>query len=91
KTDKPTIVNMTNHAIFNLQGEGSPDGAMGHLHTIPAKAYTPVDANLIPTGELKPVEGGVFDLRKPRRVADGLRDGRDAQIIAGRGYDHNWA
>jgi aldose 1-epimerase len=91
KTDKPTIVNMTNHAIFDLGGEGSPDGAMGHLLTIPAKAYTPVDANLIPTGELKPVEGGVFDFRSARRVADGLRDGRDPQIIAGRGYDHNFA
>ena len=91
KTDKPTIVNMTNHAIFDLGGEGSADGALGHLLTIPAKAYTPVDASLIPTGELKPVAGGVFDFRNARRVADGIRDGRDPQIVAGRGYDHNWA
>ncbi|HCW60235.1 MAG TPA: galactose-1-epimerase, partial [Sphingobium sp.] len=91
KTDKPTIVNMTNHAIFNLAGEGSPEGALGHVLTIPAKAFTPVDANLIPTGELKPVDGSVFDFRMPRRVADGIRDGRDQQIVYGRGYDHNWA
>lgn len=90
-TDKPTIVNMTNHALFNMAGDGAPEGTSRQLLTIPARAYTPVDAALIPTGELKPVEGGVFDFRKPRLVAEGLRDGRDPQIVAGRGYDHNWA
>ncbi|WP_242127062.1 aldose epimerase family protein [Sphingobium sp. Sx8-8] len=91
RTSKPTIVNMTNHAIFDLGGEGSAEGAQGHRLTIPARAYTPVDANLIPTGELKPVAGTVFDFRQPRRVADGIRDGRDPQIVAGHGYDHNFA
>jgi aldose 1-epimerase len=91
KTDKPTVVNMTNHAIFNLSGEGSPMGASFHRLTIPAQAYTPVDAQLIPTGERRPVAGGVFDFRQPRSVADGIRDGRDQQIRFGRGYDHNFA
>ena len=90
-TDKPTIVNMTNHALFNMAGDGAPEGTSRQLLTIPARAYTPVDAALIPTGELKPVEGGVFDFRKPRLIAQALRDGRDPQIVAGRGYDHNWA
>lgn len=90
-TDKPTVVNMTNHAIFDMGGEGSPDGATGHRLTIPAARYTPVNAKLIPTGELKPVAGSVFDFRAARRVADGLRDGTDQQIVFGRGYDHNFA
>jgi aldose 1-epimerase len=90
-TDKPTVVNMTNHAIFNLGGEGAPLGALGHRLTIPARAYTPVDATLIPTGELRPVAGTVFDFRTGRRLADGARDGSDPQIVAGRGYDHNFA
>lgn len=91
RTDKPTIVNMTNHALFDMAGEGSPLGATGNLLTIPASAYTPVNENLIPTGELRDVTGTVFDFRKPRRIADGQRDGTDQQILFGRGYDHNFA
>lgn len=91
KTDKPTIVNMTNHAIFNMAGEGAADGALGNVLTIPARAYTPVNEKLIPTGELRAVEGTVFDFRQPRRIADAIRDGRDPQIVYGRGYDHNFA
>jgi aldose 1-epimerase len=90
-TDKPTIINMTNHALFNVAGEGAKGGAMDNVLTIPASAYTPVDAKLIPTGELRKVAGTVFDFRKARRIADGLRDGHDQQIVYGRGYDHNFA
>ncbi|WP_375422622.1 galactose-1-epimerase [uncultured Sphingomonas sp.] len=90
-TDKPTVVNMTNHAIFNLAGEGTPGGIERHLLTVPATAYTPVDATLIPTGERRRVAGTPFDFRTPRALGDAMRDGRDEQIRAGRGYDHNWA
>ncbi|RMB53846.1 aldose 1-epimerase [Sphingomonas sp. PP-CE-3A-406] len=91
KTDKPTIVNMTNHGIFDLGGEGSRIGTYGHRLTIPAKAITPVDDKLIPTGVLQPVDGTVFDFRAGRIVGDGIRDGRDQQIRYGHGYDHNFA
>ncbi|UAJ08789.1 aldose epimerase family protein [Polymorphobacter megasporae] len=90
-TDKPTIVNMTNHGIFNLAGEGAPQGTSQHVLTIPASAITPVNASLIPTGALMPVAGTVFDFRKPRLIAEGLRDGRDQQMRFGQGYDHNFA
>jgi aldose 1-epimerase len=90
-SDKPTVVNMTNHALFNLAGDGAPEGTSRHMLTIPAQAYTPVDQTLIPTGELTPVAGTVFDFRAPRLVALGLRDGRDPQIVIGRGSDHNFA
>lgn len=89
-TDAPTVVNITNHAIFNLAGEGGERSVLGHRLTIPANRYTPVDATLIPTGELRSVAGTVFDFRHGRVLQEGVRDGRDPQIVAGRGYDHNF-
>jgi aldose 1-epimerase len=89
-TTKPTILNMTNHALFNLAGDGAPQGAMHHRLTIAATAYTPVDESLIPTGDLQSVAKTIFDFRQGRVLADGLRDGRDMQIRIGHGYDHNF-
>lgn len=89
-TDRTTIVNLSNHAYWNLAGEGSVEGAMGHLLTIPADQYSPTDATAIPTGEFRPVAGTVFDFRKPTAVGLRVRDAADQQIAFGRGYDHNW-
>jgi aldose 1-epimerase len=89
-TDAPTIVNMTNHALFNMAGEGSAAGALGNVLTIPAGKYTPIDANLIPTGAISNVAGTPFDLRRGRAPADVVRDGRNPQIAIARGIDHNY-
>ena len=89
-TDKPTVVNISNHAYWTLAGVGSPRGAMGHVVTIPADRYTPTDATSIPLGQHKSVAGTVFDFRTPRAIGDRVRDARDVQIAYGRGYDHNW-
>jgi aldose 1-epimerase len=87
-SDAPTIVNLTNHAYFNLAGEGAPT-ILDHELQIESDAYTPVDATLIPTGEERPVGGTPFDFRKP--VAIGARiDAADEQLKRGHGYDHNF-
>jgi len=85
-TDKDTVVNLTNHSYFNLAGQGD---ILKNEVTLHASRFTPVDAALIPTGELKPVEGTPFDFRKATAV--GARIGADdAQLHLGHGYDHNW-
>lgn len=89
-TDRPTIVNVTNHTYWNLSGEGATAGAMGHVVTIPATAYLPTDAGAIPTGEIRPVADTVFDFRTPHAVGERVRDAADQQLVFGRGYDHNW-
>lgn len=89
-TDKPTIVNITNHSFFNLAGQNSGRSATDLLLTIPAETFTPVDSTLIPTGEFRPVANTPFDFRSPHRVVDRIRDGKDEQLRFGRGYDENW-
>ncbi len=83
ETDKPTIVNLTNHAYFNLAGGGS---CLDNVLWIPAESYTPSDAELIPTGEILPLKGTIMDFNQPTRIGDRIEQLKPKM----NGYDHNY-
>jgi aldose 1-epimerase len=85
-TEKSTVVNLTQHSYFNLAGKGD---ILNHVVMIAADKFTPVDGTLIPTGELKPVDGTPFDFRTPTAIGERINQD-DEQLKFGKGYDHNW-
>jgi aldose 1-epimerase len=87
-TDKKTVINITNHAYFNLHGAGNGN-ILDHVLTLKASGFTPVDSVMIPTGEVRPVAGTPFDFTSPHAIGERIGENYD-QLILGRGYDHNF-
>lgn len=87
-TDAPTVMNLSHHSFFNLEGDGEGT-ILDHVLQINADAITPVNDVLIPSGELMPVEGTPFDFREPHAIGERV-NADHAQLVAGAGYDHNW-
>jgi len=86
--DKKTVINITNHAYFNLHGAGNGN-ILEHVLTLKASAFTPVDSVMIPTGEIRPVAGTPFDFTTPHAIGERINMAYD-QLILGKGYDHNF-
>lgn len=87
-TDQTTIINLTHHSLFNLKGAGNGD-ILGHILTLNADAFTPVDSTLIPTGEIRSVINTPMDFTTPHVIGERINDGYE-QLVKGKGYDHNW-
>ncbi len=87
-TDKPTVINMTNHSYFNLGGDPSK-AITDHMLTVNANSYTPVDSTFMTTGEIATVEGTPFDFRTAKPVGQDI-DADNEQVRNGKGFDHNW-
>ncbi|WP_460954075.1 aldose epimerase family protein [Spirosoma litoris] len=87
-TDKPTIINLTNHTYFNLSG--LKQDVLNQELMVAASQFLPTDPKQIPTGELKPVVGTPFDFTKPTVIGKNINDTTDTQIKYGKGYDHCW-
>lgn len=88
-SDKDTVFNMTNHSYFNLAGHDHPEAAMEQVLTIPGRFFTAADAESIPTGELRPVDGSPMDFRTPKPIGRDIGADYDALNLQG-GYDHNY-
>jgi aldose 1-epimerase len=88
-TDKTTVLNLTNHSYFNLSGQGNGT-ILAHQLKLYASRFTPVDASLIPTGELKSVVGTPFDFLKPHAIGERINDNDEQLKLGHNGYDHNF-
>ena len=88
ETDRPTVLNLTNHSYFNLGGEGS-GSVLDHVLQVEADHFAPTDASGVPTGEMRPVTGTPFDFREPLPIGARIRVA-DEQVLLGRGYDHHF-